>query len=98
MAKVTGVVYDERRATQSYFEVLAKGKDLVEDESNWNVYKGEAKADAATEAAQVCPLGSAPMPPVSNQFARKEERKQPLIRITRFFELCRASKRATSRR
>jgi len=49
MADYTGVEYDARRATQSYFNALDKGKPL--DDAKWNVYQGEAKDAALTEAA-----------------------------------------------
>jgi len=50
MADYTGVEYDARRATQSYFNALDNGKPL--DDAKWNVYQGDKKADSLTEAAQ----------------------------------------------
>mmetsp|Transcript_13521 Transcript_13521/g.32030 ORF Transcript_13521/g.32030 Transcript_13521/m.32030 type:complete len:359 (+) Transcript_13521:76-1152(+) len=50
MAAFTGVEYDSRAATQSYMNALANAKN-VNDDAKWNMYQGEAKADAATEAA-----------------------------------------------
>ena len=48
MAARTGVEYDSRRATQSYFNALDSAEK--NDDAKWNMYKGEAKDEALTEA------------------------------------------------
>jgi len=50
MSDFTGVEYDERRATQSYMNALQNAGN-VNDDAKWNMYRGDAKAEALTEAA-----------------------------------------------
>jgi len=50
MNRMTGINYDARMSTQSYHSALNKGTQLAEDDSKWNMYKGEDKGEAATEA------------------------------------------------
>lgn len=45
----TGTEYDPRFGSATYMNALDAG--VGEDESKWNVYKGEAKADAPTEVS-----------------------------------------------
>lgn len=51
LADLTGVEYDPRFGSKTYFDVLSKDKNAMSDDNKFTITKGEARKEAATELA-----------------------------------------------